>query len=198
MDARLRKGHRAGVKPRARRPRSGAILLACLVCWSYANLVRAGDTDPGLVIELDAANYTVTFRDLRDEVVGPVLPVVLGSPSNPTPAGRHRAGRVILSPAWTPGPGAGAAGAVAEAPSLTSPMGVAKIPFALGGAIALHGGGDARLVGQPVSGGCVRAGDGDLLRAIAWLDLRGALGAPSEVAGEIHRDFVRRIYVVVE
>jgi len=161
------------------------------------------DVDPGLVIELDLAGYSVTFRDLRDGEVGPVIPVALGSPANPTPPGRHRVGWVILSPAWTPGGGASAAGARSERASLATPMGVAKIPFAGDGSIALHGGGDARLLGQPISGGCVRAGDGDLLRAIAWLDLRGALGpAPpadtADTSGEVHRPFVRTTYVVVD
>jgi hypothetical protein len=73
-------------------------------------------------------------------------------------------------------------------------MGVAKIPFARTGAIALHGGGDLRLLGKPISGGCVRARDADLLRVIAWLLARAALGAPLEQPdGEVHRSFRRPV-----
>jgi hypothetical protein len=77
-------------------------------------------------------------------------------------------------------------------------MGVAKIPFAQGGAVALHGGGHPDLLGKPVSSGCVRAGDADLLRLIAWLHQQGALGPVNEnAAGELRRDFVRRARIVV-
>ena len=71
-------------------------------------------------------------------------------------------------------------------------MGVAKIPFAENGSIALHGGGDPDVLGKPVSSGCVRASDADLLRLIAWLDLQGAL-APAQIAssGEVVRDLWR-------
>ena len=105
---------------------------------------------------------------------------------------------VILRPSWHPGPGAYEAGARPEPSSLTTPMGVAKIPFAQNGAIALHGGGDLRLLGRPISGGCVRAGDADLLRLVAWMDLRGALGeARPHEDGEIHRPFHRPVRMVV-
>jgi len=73
-------------------------------------------------------------------------------------------------------------------------MGVAKIPFAEGGEIALHGGGDPRVLGKPVSGGCVRATDADILRLIAWLDLRGALAPPQpQRSGEVHRSITRPV-----
>jgi hypothetical protein len=77
-------------------------------------------------------------------------------------------------------------------------MGAAKIPFAGGGSIALHGGGDPRLLGKPVSGGCVRSADGDLLRLIAWLHGQGALGSSrSREDGEVHRAFLRPARLIV-
>lgn len=159
--------------------------------------VRAQD-DPGLVMELDLERYELSLRDARSGESGPRVPVVLGSPANPTPRGDFPVAWVILRPSWTPGAGALEAGAQAEASSLATPMGVAKIPFAGGGAIALHGGGDPRLVGQPISGGCVRAGDADLLRAIAWLDLQGALGEPrAHEDGEVHRSLHRPTRMIV-
>jgi len=71
-------------------------------------------------------------------------------------------------------------------------MGVAKLPFAENGAIALHGGGEPGALGKPVSSGCVRAADADLLRLLAWLDLQGGLARPvSNGSGEVVRDLWR-------
>jgi hypothetical protein len=157
-----------------------------------------GENDPGLVMELDQEHYRVSVRDERTGEVGPLLQVVLGSPANPTPTGSYPVSWVILRPSWHPGAGALEAGARPEPSSLTTPMGVLKIPFARGGSIALHGGGDRRLLGRPISGGCVRAGDADLLRMVAWLDLRGALGIPElREDGEIHRPFHRPMRMIV-
>jgi len=154
--------------------------------------------DPGFVIELDRASYRVAVWDDRSGELGPIIPVVLGSPANPTPIGSYPVSWVVLRPSWHPGPGARAAGARPEPSSLTTPMGVAKIPFAANGAIALHGGGDRRLLGRPISGGCVRAGDADLLRLVAWMDLRGALGGGQlRKDGEIHRPFDRPVRMIV-
>ena len=77
-------------------------------------------------------------------------------------------------------------------------MGVAKIPFAAKGSIALHGGGDPHVLGKPVSSGCVRASDADLLRLITWLHLQGGLAPPREEAsGEVVRDLWRTARVLV-
>lgn len=174
-------------------------LLAAAACLLIAGpgVVSAGE-DPGLVLEVDREHYHVSARDVRSGEAGPIIPIALGSPASPTPVGRYPVSWLILQPSWHPATAAAEAGAQPESASLTTPMGVAKIPFAQGGSIALHGGGDPRLIGQPVSGGCVRASDADLLRLIAWLDLRGALGAPERRAdGEIHRPFRRRTHVVV-
>jgi hypothetical protein len=155
-------------------------------------------TDPGLVLELDRARYEILARDVRSGDVGPRFRVVLGSPAHDTPDGEYPVYQVILNPAWRPSDDALAAGAQKLPPSLEGPMGVAKIPFADAGTIALHGGGDALLLGKPVSGGCVRARDADLLRVIAWLDERGTLGPPRvSNGGEIQRAFRRPVRIRV-
>ncbi|MBW2389815.1 MAG: L,D-transpeptidase [Deltaproteobacteria bacterium] len=77
-------------------------------------------------------------------------------------------------------------------------LGAVKIPFAADGVIALHGGGDRRVLGKPISAGCVRATDADLLRVVAWLDRRDALAAARRAQnGEFHRRFRRPIELVV-
>ncbi len=176
-------------------------VLGAVVVWPAVGLLVSpaqAEDDPGLVLEIDSAAFRVSVRDARSGELGPSGEIVLGSPANPTPRGEFPVAWVILSPSWHPSPGARQAGAVAEAPSLDSPMGVAKIPFAENGSVALHGGGDSRLMGRPVSGGCVRAGDGDLLRVIAWLDQQGALGrAVEREDGEIYRPLHRPTRMIV-
>lgn len=152
----------------------------------------AAAADPGVVLELDRSRYTLVARDARDGEVGPQLPVTVGSPAHPTPAGEFALRQVVLRPAWTPTPRLRRKGALAEPPSDDGPMGIAKLPFAEGGAIALHGGATPLVLGKPVSNGCVRARDEDLLALLAWLDARDALGPERpRPAGEIARSFQR-------
>ena len=147
--------------------------------------------DPGILLELDRATFELTARDLRGEADGPKIPVVLGSPFHPTPAGEFPLYQVIETPEWRPGPEARASGARPVAASPQGPLGVAKIPFAPGG-FALHGGAHPLLLGKHVSLGCVRTDDGALLDLIDWLRARGALGR-SRVRpnGEAYRAFLR-------
>jgi hypothetical protein len=64
-------------------------------------------------------------------------------------------------------------------------MGVAKIPLS-GDGFALHGGANPILVGKPVSLGCVRLSDSDMLAFLDWLDRAGALAEARPAAnGEI-------------
>ncbi|MCG8590197.1 MAG: L,D-transpeptidase [Proteobacteria bacterium] len=171
----------------------GTLLLASLSPGS-----AGAAADPGLVLELDREQFALTVRDARDGRLGPQVTVALGSPANPTPLGNFSLSRVILNPAWRPGATAREAGAEDEPPSLSTPMGVAKIPFAAGGAIALHGAGDAYLLGKPVSSGCVRASDADLLQILAWLHERRALAAPVlQPDGEVTRRFQRPARLIV-
>jgi len=183
---------RAG-KGRDGRRAVGAAVALGLVALLAAPPARAADK--GLRIEI--AGHRLRAVDLATGQAGPELSVATGSPAQPTPQGRFPIYRVILRPRWSPGRDALANGAQPVPSSTTSPMGVAKIPFADGGAVALHGGGDRHLLGKPVSSGCVRAADADLLRLLAWLDLRGALGPPVERDGEVHRAVERPTRLVV-
>ncbi len=181
-----------------------------LIAWTMLALCAVAapmpaspaSSDPGLELEIDLEAFVVRTRDLRSGTEGPEVPIGPGSPGNPTPKGRHRVGWVVLRPAWTPSDDALAAGAPKMPPSLESPMGVAKIPFAELGSVALHGGGDPRVLGRPISAGCVRTRDADLLRVIGWMDLAGALGEPMLDAtdpegGEVRRPVQRPTWVVV-
>jgi len=172
-----------------------AAVLALLVC---AHGLVAGTADPGVLIELDLATYQVHVRDLASGAEGPNLRVVLGSPAHPTPSGEYRASVVVRNPGWQPGAIARSRGARPIPPSAEGPLGVGKIPFAQGGEIALHGGANPLLLGKPVSLGCARATDADLLRLIEWLEDRHAIERPVEVAGgELHQYFRRPARVSV-
>jgi lipoprotein-anchoring transpeptidase ErfK/SrfK len=156
------------------------------------------ETSSDIVIEIESSTFEMRVLDKRDGELGPTIRVALGSPGQSTPTGTFPLERIILSPSWRPGVMAKLTGAEAESASLNTPMGAVKIPFASNGAIAVHGGGDARVLGKRISGGCVRATDADLLRLIAWLDGRDALSAATEAQnGEIHREFRRSIQIVV-
>ncbi|MBW2275043.1 MAG: L,D-transpeptidase [Deltaproteobacteria bacterium] len=176
----------------------GALLVA-LLCAALSQPLAAAalaGEDAGIILELDREQFLLTLRDGRSGVAGPPLRVALGSPARETPAGRYPLYRVILRPSWKPGELGRSAGAVAEPSSLETPMGAVKIPFAPGG-YALHGGGDPRVLGIPISSGCVRAIDSDLLRLVAWLHLHGVLEEPVERRGEVHRDFRRPARLIV-
>ena len=62
----------------------------------------------------------------------------------------------------------------------------------------MHGGAHPLLLGKPVSLGCVRALDADLLVLLDWLEERGALaGDRPAAAGERLQAFRRRTRVIV-
>lgn len=158
----------------------------------------ASSPDPGIVLQLDRARFELVARDLRDGAPGPRLRVALGSPAHPTPEGSFAPLRVIENPGWVPGPVARERGATEQPPSSEGPLGAVKIPFAEGGAVAIHGAADPRLLGKPVSLGCVRATDADLQTLVAWLAAHDVLGpAQPRPDGELHRSFVRPARVVV-
>jgi hypothetical protein len=172
---------------RQRASRSAWLLgLACL-----CGLV-AGTSDPGVLLELDRARYEVRVRDLASGAVGPSLRVVLGSPAHPTPTGDYPLHVVVRNPGWSPGETARSYGAHPVAPSAAGPLGVGKIPFADRGEIALHGGANPLLLGKPISLGCARATDQDLLRLFEWLEQQRALERPVAVAGGELRQYFRR------
>lgn len=176
------------IAPQARRLR---LLLPLLV------LLLGGSGDPGVLLELDRQTFALTSRDLRADAAGPRFPVVLGSPAHPTPSGAFPVYQVVRNPGWKPGDTASRYGARPIAPSPRGPLGAARIRFG-GEGVALHGGADPLLLGKPVSLGCVRARDADLLALLDWLDAQGALGRRRPQAdGEIHQSFRRTVRLVV-
>ena len=153
-----------------------------------------------ILLTVDLQSYTLTALDAAEDVeaLPLVLAVSVGSPAHPTPTGRYRPGRVILNPAWTPSEVARRFGAEPEPPSEAGPMGIAKIPFAQKGEVALHGGAVPIVLGKPISMGCVRLADAGMRALLDWLEERGALAAPrSEPSGEIVRAFRRTVQLEV-
>ena len=174
------------------------VFVAVALGFAFAAMPQPGGSSAQLVMEIESETFQLSVRDGRDGRLGPTIRVALGSPGRATPIGRFPLERIILSPSWRPGVEARRTGAQPEPASLDTPMGAVKIPFAANGVIALHGGGDRRALGKPISAGCVRATDADLLRVVAWLDERQALAAARrQQDGEIHRRFRRPIELVV-
>ena len=174
---------------RQRFPMRNAARLACLL---VACLLVAGTSDPGVLLELDRTRFEVRALDLATGALGPSLRVVLGSPAHPTPKGNFPLHVVVRNPGWSPGATARSYGAHPVPPSAEGPLGVGKIPFAARGEIALHGGANPLLLGKPVSLGCARATDEDLLALFDWLEDQHALQRPVALAGGELRQYFRR------
>jgi L,D-transpeptidase-like protein len=170
-------------------------IFALLVCCGA--LLGAGG-DPGVRVRIDLARFELAATDLRHPSESLTFPIATGSPAHRTPVGRFRPWVVVRNPAWRPGPTALARGAVPVGPSERTPMGVAKIPLDSQG-FALHGGADPLLLGKPVSLGCVRLRDEDMLALLDWLGSVGALApARSAPGGELHQSLRRRVTFEVE
>jgi len=187
------------MEPRVRYLARRALLSTtfCAVLISLAHAARA--ERPAIVLLVDRDQFELSAHDLRDASAGPRFPVVLGSPHHPTPKGSFWIYHVVREPGWTPGPDARARGAERVPPSARGPMGVAKIPFAQGG-FALHGGAEPLLLGKPVSLGCIRARDEDLLALLSWLEARDALTAPESAAptGESLQKLRTRVQIQIQ
>jgi hypothetical protein len=153
-------------------------------------------SDPGLLIEIDLARFSLSSRDLSAGSAGPALRVAVGSPAHPTPTGEFRPLHVVRNPGWMPGPHARRLGARARRPSGDGPLGVGKIPLEAG-AIQIHGGADPLELGKPVSLGCVTLRDEGWLELVDWLNSRNGLDPWHESpTGNVSR-FRRPIRVVV-
>lgn len=149
--------------------------------------------DPGVHVRVDLARFELVAVDARRPDAALVLPVATGSPEHPSPSGRYAPREVVRNPGWQPGAQARAWGAEAMDPSDHTPMGVAKIPLA-GNGFSLHGGANPLVIGKPVSLGCVRLSDADMLALLAWLERAGAL-APGQprANGEVHQALRRPV-----
>lgn len=157
-----------------------------LTCVAVALLCGAA-RDPGVNVRVDLERFELVAVDGRDPNNSLVLPIATGSPEHPSPPGRYLPHSVVRNPGWKPGGKARAWGAQPVDPSDDGPMGVAKIPLT-GDGFAVHGGADPLVVGKPVSLGCVRLSDPDMLALLDWLERAGALAPPHpRENGEIYQ-----------
>src|SRR5262245_32553830 len=171
----------------------GATAFRWTTCIAAALISVGAARDPGVRVRLDLGRFELVATDARKPGESLVLPIATGSPAHPSPPGRYLAHEVVRNPGWQPGAQARAWGAEPMDPSDHTPMGVAKIPLR-GDGFALHGGANPILVGKPVSLGCVRLSDTDMLALLDWLDRAGAL-EPARAAsnGEVHQRLRRPV-----
>jgi len=163
----------------------------CIVVAAFALCGAA--RDPGVHVRVDLELFELVAVDAGRPDDALVLPIATGSPEHPSPPGRYKPRAVVRNPGWKPGVKARAWGAQPLEPSSDGPMGVAKIPLTEDG-FALHGGANPLLVGKPVSLGCVRMSDPDMLALLAWLERAGALAPERPHAnGEIHQAWRRPV-----
>lgn len=149
--------------------------------------------DPGVHVRVDLERFELVAVDARRPADALVLAVATGSPEHPSPPGRYTPREVVRNPGWKPGVRAREWGAEPMDPSEHTPMGVAKIPLTANG-FALHGGANPIVVGKPVSLGCVRLSDPDMLALLDWLERAGALApARPRANGEIHQGLRRPV-----
>ena len=171
--------------------------LRLLTLMALLPMLSAGTNDPGLLLKLDRESFSLTAHDLRNGESGPRLRVVMGSPAHPTPNGDFPLFAVVRNPGWKPGSIARSLGAHPAAPSMYGPLGVARITFGPGG-LALHGGAEPVLLGKPISLGCVRTLDEELLTLLDWFDERGGLQrVHAQPDGELHQSFRRPARLVI-
>lgn len=165
------------------------ILVTVLAALALSGAAR----DPGIHVRVDLEHFNLVAVDAQRPDDALTLPIATGSPEHPSPPGRYVARQIVRNPGWTPGVQARAWGAEPVDPSGDGPMGVAKIPLTENG-FALHGGANPIVVGKPVSLGCVRLSDSDMLVLLDWLDRAGAL-APERLRanGEVHQAIRRPV-----
>jgi hypothetical protein len=168
------------------------------VALSIAALASLGAArDPGVRVRVDLTRFELVAVDARKPSESLTLPIATGSPAHPSPAGHYTPHVVVRNPAWHPGDQARAWGAHPMEAGKDTPMGVAKIPLSASG-FALHGGATPILVGKPVSLGCVRLSDADMLALLDWLDRAGALAKAKPASnGEILQPLRRPVAVEV-
>jgi hypothetical protein len=171
--------------------------LPALLLIALVPALTGSTPDPGVLLEVDLARFSLHARDLSSAVPGPTLRVAVGSPAHPTPTGEFHPVRVVRNPGFVPGAHARGLGARPLPPSGDSPLGVGKIPLEYG-AIQIHAGADPLELGKPVSLGCVSVVDESWLALIDWLHSRGSLHPwRASPDGALVSGFRRPIRVVV-
>jgi lipoprotein-anchoring transpeptidase ErfK/SrfK len=165
-----------------------------VLCAALAALALCGAaSDPGVHVRVDLERFELIAVDARRPDDALVVPIATGSPEHPSPPGRYVPQAIVRNPGWKPGDKARAWGARPVDPSAEGPMGVAKIPLT-GDGFAVHGGANPLLVGKPVSLGCVRLSDPDMLALLDWLERAQALAPPrARENGEIHQALRRPV-----
>ena len=132
----------------------GALLAIVLIIPAALWASRSFSSDPGMRLEV-----SLSARELKVIEGGEVVRtygVAVGRPSNPTPTGSFRTGRIVWNPSWTPPPSDWARDKEYQPPGAASnPMQAVKIYFRAPWYF-IHGTNDPESIGEAASRGCIR------------------------------------------
>jgi lipoprotein-anchoring transpeptidase ErfK/SrfK len=147
-----------------------AIPIIATVLFRYDILSFLGQ-GPGMELRVDLSARRL--RVVEDGKTVHTYPIAVGRPSNPTPTGRFRTGRIEWNPSWNPPNSPWARGMKPRAPGdPKNPMRGVKIYFREP-AYYIHGTNDPASIGQAASRGCIRMTEGDAISLARRIERAG-------------------------
>jgi L,D-transpeptidase ErfK/SrfK len=131
----------------------------------------AGDLVAQTSIRVDLSERQMSL--IEDGDVVETYGVAVGRPSNPTPQGSFRTGRIVWNPGWIPPNSEWAKDEIPRAPGdPKNPMRGVKIYFRAP-AYFIHGTNDPDSIGAAASRGCIRMREGDAKAVANWIEEQG-------------------------
>jgi len=147
-----------------------AIPIVATVLFRYDILGFFADAPP-LELRVDLSERRMQV--VENGKVVHTYPIAVGRPSNPTPTGRFRTGRIEWNPSWNPPNSPWARGMKPRAPGdPQNPMQGVKIYFREP-AYYIHGTNDPASIGQAASRGCIRMTEGDAIALARRIERAG-------------------------
>lgn len=130
-----------------------------LLLWTSLRGESAAADRPSMRLEASIANRTL--KVIENGKVVKTYSVAVGRPSNPTPRGTFRTGKIVWNPWWKPPLVRWARGKKAQPPGdPDNPMQGVKIYFKAPD-YYIHGTNDPASIGRAASRGCIRMRPGD-------------------------------------
>lgn len=144
-------------------------IAALLTRFDFGGLFGAAQESLSLKVDLSERKLYV----IEDGEVVQTYGIAVGKPSNPTPTGRFRTGRIIWNPSWNPPNTPWARGQKPRAPGdPKNPMRGVKI-FFREPTYYIHGTNDPASIGEAASHGCIRMTESDAVALARRIEKAG-------------------------